>query len=103
MEELYNSIAHLDEVTYNCYEAFDSGLDITDESFTFAAIGSNLLNNIGYMYTDVLNVITQTPDTVDDPYSYFVAYNAGDFVIRIFWSSEITTEEIPGTPRQWYT
>ena len=58
MEELYNSIAHLDEVTYNCYEAFDSNLGVGDDFLTLASIGGNLLNNVGYMYTDVLNIVT---------------------------------------------
>ena len=57
----------------------------------------NILNNLGYMYTDVINVVNNTAATVPN-YPYFIADSLGDFVIRIFWSSPISAV-IPGIPK----
>ncbi|MFS8160285.1 MAG: hypothetical protein ACMG6E_08780 [Candidatus Roizmanbacteria bacterium] len=66
--------------------------------FTWDVIGINVLNNIGYMYTDVVNVVTSN-STTQTNYPYFLAYNIGDFIIRWFWSSDNNTHSVPGTPR----
>lgn len=100
MKQLYNSISLVDEVVYNCYQAFNESLGLED-GIELSDIVLNVLNNVGYMYTDVANVITTSSQTVAN-YPYFLAYNVGDFAIRWFWSSDVEAE-IPGLPKQWYS
>lgn len=45
----------------------------------------NLLYNAGFMYTDAINYVYFTPETVPDgDFGFFTLYLAGDFVMRIF-------------------
>ncbi len=100
MEQLYNALSLTDEVVTNCYDAFNDTIDLGTEGITWETVLVNVLNNVGYMYTDVINIVS-TDSSTQSNYPYFLAYNIGDFIIRWFWSSEID-HEIPGTPRQWY-
>jgi hypothetical protein len=75
-------------------------LSLGTGGFTWDDILLNVVNNIGYMYTDIINIATNNA-TSQSNYPYFLAYNIGDFIIRWFWSSTITTD-VPGTPNQWY-
>lgn len=60
MNNLHKSIAMVYGVTYNCYQAFNTTLGLNN-GVTFAEVGLNVINNVGYMYTDVFNALTNTP------------------------------------------
>eukprot|EP00349_Pseudokeronopsis_sp_Brazil_P000453 CAMPEP_0202962816 /NCGR_PEP_ID=MMETSP1396-20130829/6870_1 /ASSEMBLY_ACC=CAM_ASM_000872 /TAXON_ID= /ORGANISM="Pseudokeronopsis sp., Strain Brazil" /LENGTH=129 /DNA_ID=CAMNT_0049683609 /DNA_START=1135 /DNA_END=1522 /DNA_ORIENTATION=+ len=60
-EGLADSMSYLDPIGYNCYVAFDSNLGVEAGFLEFATIMGNVLNNIGYMYTDVLNIVPRPP------------------------------------------
>ena len=60
MSNLYKSIGLLYGVTYNCYQAFNQTLGLNN-GVTFAEVGLNVINNAGYIYTDVFNAFTNSP------------------------------------------
>ena len=51
----------IDEVVENCYTAFDTTL--STGSNTLPEIATNVLSNLGYMFNDVLNVVTENSQT----------------------------------------
>lgn len=63
MEQLYNALSLTGDVVYNCYEAFNVSLNLGTGGFTWSDILVNVLNNVGYMYTDVVNVATSNSTT----------------------------------------
>jgi len=102
MLNLYNSISLVGILTDDCYNTFSQTIDLGSTADEVAiSILQNVLNNLGFMYTDVINVFNNTAATVDD-YPYFLAYNIGDFIIRFFWSDPLTST-VKGQPKQYYT
>jgi len=84
----YDGIALFDEFGIHCMEAFvyDLGIDYWNALFSvWYGVFENLAYNLGYMWTDVINYIYYTPDTVpDNDFGFFTVYLAGDFLMRIF-------------------
>jgi len=88
MRKVYAGLATTDEIVGNCYWGFRKELGNNPaEFFAPLRILENVLYNLGYMYTDIMEIIS-TPDT--DPlygtyWSYFVGVNSGDFLIRFLY------------------
>ena len=69
--------------------------ELTEEEALAAAIIlvndviTNVLYNLGYMYTDVLNFVIMEADTVN--YWQKIGNYAGDFFIRFWWREAFLT------------
>lgn len=50
---------------------------------------TNLVFNVGYMYKDVLNFVTQSSTNAN--YFENMGYYFGDFAIRVFWRKDFLT------------
>jgi len=101
MLDLKAAISYVGPVIYNCYTFFDTTLTLGTGTTALYEVLENVLNNLGYMYTDIINVVNTTASSEAD-YPYFLAYNIGDFVIRIFWSNPISYV-VPGIPPKFYS
>ncbi len=84
----YDGFKLFDEFGIFCMDAFiyDLGVDYWNTLFSvWYGIFENLAYNLGYMWTDVINYIYYTPDTVpDNDFGFFTVYLAGDFLMRFF-------------------
>lgn len=84
----YDGFKLFDEFGIYCMDAFiyDLGTDYWNTLFSvWYGIFENLAYNLGYMWTDVINYIYYTPDTVpDNDFGFFTVYLAGDFLMRFF-------------------
>lgn len=73
-------------ITATCYNGVSE--TVTQSTYQSLLVGDTLLTNVlynaGYMYTDVYNVMTNDPSTVND-WPYFLAYQLGDFVARFVY------------------
>jgi hypothetical protein len=101
MQDLYDAISYTGPVVSNCYTFFYTTITGGTTGISLDGILLNILNNLGYMYTDVINVVNTTASSEAD-YPYFLAYNIGDFVIRIFWSNPVSYV-VPGIPPKFYS
>ena len=54
-------------------------------------------NNVGYMYIDLLNIITNSW-TSQTYYTYFLAYNIGDLAMRFLYAAPTTVGTVLGVP-----
>lgn len=69
--------------------------ELTEEEALAAAIilvndvVTNILYNLGYMYTDVLNFVVMPSDTVN--YWQKIGNYSGDFFIRFWWREAFLT------------
>lgn len=69
--------------------------ELTEEEALAAAIIlvndviTNMLYNLGYMYTDVVNFVIMPEDTVN--YWQKIGNYAGDFFIRFWWRESFLT------------
>ena len=84
----YDGLKYFDEFSIYCMDAFvyDLGSDYWSELFSvWYGILENLAYNLGFMWTDIINYIYYTPDTVpDNDFGFFTVYLAGDFIMRFF-------------------
>lgn len=79
-------LQRVDDLTINCVQAVDSEIT-ADDAFSTEEIGTNVLYNAGFMFTDILDIIYY--DYTDtNPYWYYVSYRMGDFFIRFFIRDE---------------
>ena len=87
-QSFYDGIKLFDEFGIFCMDAFiyDLGVDYWDDLFgTWYGVLENLAYNLGFMWTDVINYIFFTPETVpDNDFGFFTIYLAGDFIMRFF-------------------
>lgn len=84
-------LSSTDDLWINCYKAVDDVTNVSWGDFlTTDTLLQNILYNLGYMFTDVLDLVFYDPDNTD-PYWYYVAYRVGDFIIRFFYYD--TSEE----------
>ena len=84
----YDGFKLSDEFGINCMDAFvyDLGQTYWNELFSvWYGIFENLAYNLGYMWTDAINYVYYTPETVpDNDFGFFTMYLAGDFLMRFF-------------------
>lgn len=79
-------LQRVDDLTINCVQAYDTEIT-SDDAFSTEEIGTNILYNAGFMFTNILDIIYY--DYTDtNPYWYYVAYRMGDFFIRFFIRDE---------------
>jgi hypothetical protein len=73
-------------ITFNCfYAAVDPTNAGTTSQFSVKNIGWNILYNLGYMYSDLKNIIDIFGSSTPDEYEELGGY-IGDFIIRFFYS-----------------
>ena len=85
MTELNYVLTSSDDLWINCYKAIASVTTISWSSlFKTDTLLQNVLYNMGYMFTDILDLVFYDP-TNTDPYWYYVAYRVGDFFIRFLY------------------
>jgi hypothetical protein len=89
--EFYRAIQRTDDVVINCGNAIIENNDIFDvlsskngDSYQGETLVTNILYNLGFQITAVLDLIFIDPDN-KEPFWYYVAYRIGDFVIRFFY------------------
>ena len=84
----YDGLKLFDEFGIYCMDAFvyDLGTAYWENLFSeWWGVFENLLYNLGFMWTDIINYIYFTPDTVPDgDYGFFTCYLIGDFLMRFF-------------------
>lgn len=61
----------------------------------------NFANNVGYMFNDVFNILTLSPQSAGSSYSYNIAYYVGDFSIRWLFSNSIGGSPTFTVPSPW--
>jgi len=89
-QSFYDGFKLFDESLIYCADAIiqDLGIDYWNDMFRadhWYWWLENLAYNMGFMYTDVINYIYFTPETVPDgDFGFFTLYLAGDFLMRIF-------------------
>jgi hypothetical protein len=81
-----------DDIWINCYSAVEevasTPTDMTVKAILYNLM-LNLLYNVGFMFTDVLDLFFPYTDKDDpDPYWYYVAYRVGDFCIRFVYRDD---------------
>ena len=50
-------------------------------------VGVNFLYNVGFMFTDILDIIDYDYSSTD-PYWYYVFYRVGDFLVRFIYRED---------------
>lgn len=89
-QSIYDGFKLFDESLIFCADAFiyDLGTDYWNNMWGDGKWwwwAENLLYNAGFMWTDAINYIYFTPETVPDgDFGFFTLYLAGDFLMRIF-------------------
>ena len=89
--EFYRAMQRTDDVVINCGNAIVENDDVFNvispnngDSNQGETLVTNILYNLGFQFTDVLDLIFIDPANTE-PFWYYVAYRAGDFVIRFFY------------------
>ncbi len=77
----------MDDLVINCVLAYDEEITAED-AFTFKEMGTNLLYNAGFMFTDVLDIVYYDYSNTN-PYWYYFFYRMGDFFVRFFIREEL--------------
>lgn len=74
-----------DELGFNCYWGVKSYVVLDWSTFiSGGTVLNNILYNAGFMFTDIVIILT-TSDTMVTNYSYFLAAYLGDFFMRFFY------------------
>lgn len=85
---IYKVLQIADDITINCWLGIKASAAVdTAELLTMDGIPTNLLYNAGFMFTDILNLVNYNVLSTD-PYWYYVAYNAGDFLVRFIYRDD---------------
>ena len=85
MTDVYNMMSRVGNLTLNCYYGILYTSTINWATlFTSDELINNILYNLGYMFTDVLNIIIYNPKQTNR-YSYYLGFNVGDFFIRFLY------------------
>lgn len=89
--EFYRALQRTDDVVINCGNAIVSNNDALNvfsntngDSYTGETFVTNILYNLGFQFTDVLDLIFIDPDN-KEPFWYYVAFRVGDFFIRFLY------------------
>jgi hypothetical protein len=74
-----------DEIANTCYYGITSyvSLDV-GTTFGWSSILSNVLYNAGFMFTDIVVLLTTSSWEVSN-YSYFIGAYVGDFLMRFLY------------------
>eukprot|EP00347_Sterkiella_histriomuscorum_P006356 403353073 len=85
MTNIFKMLQNVDDITINCWLGFDesSNLD-SSQLFSNDGILTNMLYNAGFMFTDVLDILDYDY-TYTDPFWYYTAFRAGDFLVRFIY------------------
>jgi len=78
----------VDDLTINCGQSV-FGASFPEflgppNAYPMEALVLNLLYNIGFQFTDILDLIFVDP-TSPDPFWYYVFFRIGDFIIRFIY------------------
>jgi hypothetical protein len=80
-----------DDIVINCGNAIVSNDDAFNvfannngDSYTGETLVTNILYNLGFQFTDVLDLIFIDPANTE-PFWYYVAFRVGDFFIRFLY------------------
>lgn len=84
-----SGIAVVNTTMFYCYyggkETFTD--DYFSKLFGEYSFVQNLLFNTGFMWTDIVMLLSATPTTTVEDYAYFVAFYVGDFIFRIIFKA----------------
>ena len=90
VSEFYRAIQKTDSITINCGDAILSNNDALNvfngvgDTYKGETLVTNILYNMGFQFTDILDLIFLDPDN-KDPFWYYVFYRVGDFMIRFIY------------------
>ena len=90
VSEFYRAIQKTDGITINCGDAILSNNDALNvfngvgDTYKGETLVTNILYNMGFQFTDILDLIFLDPDN-KDPFWYYVFYRVGDFMIRFIY------------------
>ena len=91
--EFYRAMQRTDDITINCGDAILSNSEAANvftgkgDSYKGETLVTNILYNIGFQFTDVLDLIFIDPEN-EDPFWYYVFYRVGDFMIRFVYRED---------------
>ena len=89
--EFYRAIQRTDDIVINCGNAIISNNDALDvfsstngDSYIGETLVTNILYNLGFQFTDILDLIFIDPSNLE-PFWYYVFFRVGDFLIRFIY------------------
>jgi len=88
--EFYRALQNTDDITINCGNAILANNDAINvftgkgDSYQGETLVTNILYNLGFQFTDVLDLIFIDPENTE-PFWYYVFYRVGDFMIRFIY------------------
>ncbi len=89
--EFYRALQRTDDIVINCGNAIIGNNDAFNvfavnngDTYKGETLVTNILYNLGFQFTDVLDLIFIDPDN-KEPFWYYVAYRVGDFMIRFLY------------------
>ena len=89
MKAIHDAMLLIDGMGNHCYYGVESYIVLDYATFfTLGGIGENVLFNLGFMFTDIVEILLNGPDTIHK-WTYYVAYRVGDFAMRFFYKDEI--------------
>ncbi len=90
MADIYKILQNVDDITINCIQGFEGASNLnTATLFTSNGLLTNILYNAGFMFTDILNIISyNTANT--NPFWYYLSFNMGDFLVRFIYRDTTT-------------
>jgi hypothetical protein len=99
MAQLYKFLQKIDDLVINCGDSvfnaqfpilFSTTAANSPNSYWGESFVQNILYNIGFQFTDILDLIFVDP-TNTDPFWYYVFFRVGDFFIRFIFRETTTT------------
>ena len=90
MSNFYQIASRTDDIYENCYLAIKDVTEIETTVgylYSYNGIGVNILYNLGYMFTDILDLVFYDP-TNTESYWYYVAFRVGDILIRFIYRDD---------------
>lgn len=88
--EFYRALQNVDDIVINCGNAIFSNNDAlnvftgSSDSYFGETLVTNILYNIGFQFTDILDLIFIDPAN-QEPFWYYVFFRVGDFMIRFIY------------------
>jgi hypothetical protein len=82
-------LALVDDISHNCYYGVETQLNIDFMDLVSNQMLLNVLYNAGYMFTDILYMVTIEPDSIEE-YPYNLATWIGDFIMRFFYREDLS-------------
>lgn len=84
MTSLNNMMKLTDEIANHCYYGIEEQITVNFLALIGLPMLENVLYNAGYMFTDVLTIITADPENTVN-YPYVLSSNIGDFLMRFIY------------------